>query len=133
MHQQAMVNDGNTPIALVSPLMTKPKFSVHTGLREGQIKGQVERKHISTIFIGKHQMINVASLTWLAHPLLVSPVLTKDRFSDASGLELGQVESQIKEGNLPIHKIGRLILIDMTELARVCFEQALEEQKALEA
>ena len=129
MHHQPENSSGITPIALVSPLMTKTKFSIHTGLRAGQIKGQVERKHISTVFIGKHQMINVGSLTWLAHPLLVSPVLTKDRFADACGLEIGQVESQIKEGNLPTHYVGRLILIDVAKLARLCFEKALEEQK----
>jgi hypothetical protein len=48
------------------------------------------------------------------------PVVTKERFAEMSGLEVGVVRGMINRGHLPTVKIGRHRLVNLTELARRC-------------
>ncbi|MCO1336413.1 hypothetical protein MO867_18935 [Microbulbifer sp. OS29] len=112
-----------SPVLLASPVMTREKFSESSGLREGQIRGQMLRGHLPVFNIGRLAMVNVALLTWSEIHLVPCPIMTKDAFAKASGLREQQVESQLDKGNLPRRDVGRLALVDVAELVRQCMAQ----------
>ncbi|WP_299940169.1 hypothetical protein [uncultured Microbulbifer sp.] len=111
------------PVLLASPVMTREKFSATSGLREGQIRGQIERGHLPVFHIGRLAMVNVAQLTWDEIHFVPCPIMTKDAFAKATGLREQQVESQLDKGNLPRRNIGRLALVDVSKLVRLCMAQ----------
>lgn len=61
-----------------------------------------------------------------AHPqdiipvMVVSPVVTKDRFAELSGLAEGVIQGMIEKGHLPSVKIGRHRLINLVDLTQSC-------------
>lgn len=59
-------------------------------------------------------------------PVLFSPVCTKERFSELTGLEVGVIQGQINNGHLPTVKIGRYRLINLVVLARECIEEGFD-------
>lgn len=59
-------------------------------------------------------------------PVLFSPVVTKERFSELTGLEVGVIEGQVAKGHLPTVKIGRYRMINLVELVRECQEAGFE-------
>lgn len=118
-------------LAIVSPVMTKTRFCLESGLRDGQLRSQIERKNIPIVKVGKHTMVNVAKLTWNgisedSIALLNCPSMTSMKFSLASGLTVGQVETQLSQSNLPRISIGRLVLVDVASLYRSCIEDLNE-------
>lgn len=112
------------PILLPSPVMTRDRFAEVSGLREGQIRGQIERGHLPVFSIGRLTLVNVVLLTWPELELAACPVMTKDAFAKASGLRERQVKVQIERGNLPSKAIGRLSLVDVSELVQRCISEA---------
>ncbi|MFC6633567.1 hypothetical protein [Microbulbifer taiwanensis] len=104
--------------------MTRERFAEVSGLREGQVRGQIERGHLPVFSIGRLSLVNVALLTWRELELAPCPVMTKDAFAKASGLRERQVKVQIERGNLPGKTIGRLSLVDVSELVQRCISQA---------
>lgn len=58
------------------------------------------------------------------------PVMTKDRFSELSGLEPGVIRGMIDRGQLPTIKIGRHRLINVLALSRECDPCCLEAVSA---
>ncbi|MFS1525792.1 hypothetical protein ACL7TT_17050 [Microbulbifer sp. 2304DJ12-6] len=111
------------PVLLASPVMTRDKFSAASGLREAQIRGQLERGNLPMFHVGRLALVNVALLTWRELHLVPSPIMTKDAFARASGLREQQVQAQLDRGNLPHRYIGRLVLVDVAELVRQCQAQ----------
>jgi len=109
---------------LASPVMTRERFSETSGLRDGQIRGQIDRGHLPVFFVGRLALVNVAALTWPDLELHPCPLMTKDAFAKASGLREQQVVSQIDRGNLPVRKIGRLSLVDVSALVKRCIAEA---------
>lgn len=59
-------------------------------------------------------------------PVLFAPVVTKERFAELTGLEVGVVQGQINNGHLPTVKIGRYRMINLVELVRECQEAGFE-------
>ncbi|WP_444894936.1 hypothetical protein [Microbulbifer sp. SSSA005] len=111
------------PVQLASPVMTREKFASMSGLREGQIRGQIERGHLPVFHVGRLALVNVALLTWNEIHLIPCPIMTKDAFAKATGLREQQVESQLDRGNLPRRDVGRLALVDVAELVRQCMAE----------
>ncbi|WP_251978742.1 DNA-binding protein [Salinicola avicenniae] len=54
-------------------------------------------------------------------PALV-PLMTKERFSDLSGLSLDTIEGQLRRGYLPSRKVGRHRMINVALLQRECLD-----------
>lgn len=111
------------PVLLASPIMTREKFAAASGLREGQVRGQIERGHLPVFYVGRLALVNVAMLTWDELHLVPCPIMTKDAFAKASGLRESQVEAQLDKGNLPRKDVGRLALVDVAALVRECLAQ----------
>jgi len=55
-------------------------------------------------------------------PALV-PLMTKERFSDLSGLSLDTIEGHLRRGYLPSRKIGRRLMINVALLQRECLDE----------
>ncbi|WP_299594300.1 hypothetical protein [uncultured Microbulbifer sp.] len=108
------------PVVLPSPVMTREKFAEVSGLREGQVRSQIERGHLPVYYIGRLALVNIAVLAWPELDLVPCPMMTKDAFAKVSGMRERQVESQIDRGNLPVKKLGRLSVVDMSELVKRC-------------
>ena len=110
------------PIALLAPLMTKELFAEHSGLRVNQIRGQAERDNLPIIKLGRLSLVNVARLSTHLDgaAYILCPTMTAQRFAMLSGLTKGQVETQISEANIPSKRVGRLVLVDVSELYRRC-------------
>ncbi|WP_020410987.1 hypothetical protein [Hahella ganghwensis] len=51
-----------TMISIESPVMTRERFAKASGLREEQIRGQMDRDQIPTKKIGRLLLVNVARL-----------------------------------------------------------------------
>jgi hypothetical protein len=56
-------------------------------------------------------------------PSAVGPIVTKERFSEASGLRVDQVRGMIANGYLPTLKIGKHRMINMALLTQGCLEE----------
>lgn len=52
--------------------------------------------------------------------VLMSPVVTQEKFAETSGLRKEQVRGQVSGGNLPTYKVGRLRMINLVALADQC-------------
>ncbi|MEY8198338.1 MAG: hypothetical protein RPS47_03770 [Colwellia sp.] len=59
-------------------------------------------------------------------PSAVGPIVTKERFSEASGLRVDQVRGMIANGYLPTLKIGKHRMINMALLTSECLQDAIE-------
>lgn len=53
----------NNMMVVISPIMSKERFSVLTGLTEDVIRNWIRNGYIPTVKVGKRRMINVAKLT----------------------------------------------------------------------
>ncbi|AZZ94706.1 DNA-binding protein [Hahella sp. KA22] len=49
-------------LTITSPVMTKKAFAECSGLREDQVRGQIERGYIPVKYIGRLVLVNVALL-----------------------------------------------------------------------
>ncbi|HEX6927772.1 MAG TPA: hypothetical protein VF267_00885 [Gammaproteobacteria bacterium] len=49
-------------------------------------------------------------------PAICFPLVTKERFAELSGLEVGVVRGMLDRGHLPSCKVGRHRLVDLREL-----------------
>lgn len=114
-------------ILLSSPLMTYERFGEQTGLRENQVRGQVNLGNLPSYKLGRLVLVNVAKYVNQLSTVIPAPVMIAERFAEASGLRLSQVISQIERGNLPTRYIGRLRLIDLVALTKTCLEHQEEE------
>lgn len=110
-------------VLISSPIMTMDKFAAHTGLRPGQVSSQVNRGNLPSVYIGRLRLVNSAKLLDAESSVLTVPVMTFERFAEASGLREQQVISQAENNNLPTQYIGRLRLVDIAELTKRCLEQ----------
>lgn len=117
-------------LALGTPVMTKEQFANNSGLRAGQIRGQMNRGNVPMFKVGRLSLVNVIALYGEETTLDICPTLTKERFSQLSGLTIKQVESQIDAGNLESKRIGRLVLVDLASLTKRCMKQAEDTQEA---
>lgn len=61
-----------------------------------------------------------------AAPSIVGPLVTKERFSEASGLRVDQVRGMIANGYLPTLKVGKHRMINMALLTQECLEEKIE-------
>lgn len=111
------------PVFLTSPIMTFERFSEQTGLREGQIRAQVSRGNLPSFRVGRLLLVNSAKLLNCETSLTTAPLMTVEKFAEASGLRVQQVISQTEHNNLPTKYVGRLRLVDVTALTRECLEQ----------
>lgn len=114
-------------VRLTVPVMDQSKFAEETGLRPGQIIGQAFRANLPIIKIGKFALINVARLTicdsqCLMASLISTPVMTPEEFGRHVGLDKGRIITQLELGNLPRKNVGRLLLVDVAELTRMCLQ-----------
>lgn len=116
-----------TPLGLLVPVVTQEVFSHYSGLRPGQVRGQLDRANLPIHKIGKLSLVNIAKLAWDAShmpidnmALLACPTITADQFALYSGLRPEQVKAQLDCKNLPRHEVGRLVLVDVAELTRQC-------------
>ena len=64
----------------------------------------------------------LADLCLSPSPALVCPVLTKERFAELSGLEVGVVRGMLDRGYLPSVKLGRHRLVNLAILLLRCAE-----------
>lgn len=55
-------------------------------------------------------------------PALV-PLMTKERFSELSGLSLDTIEGHLRRGYLPSRKIGRRLMINVALLQVECLDE----------
>lgn len=55
--------------------------------------------------------------------LIVTPVMTQERFAQLSGLTEGQVRGQIEKGHLPSLKVGRVRLVNVAALSQDALEK----------
>lgn len=55
-------------------------------------------------------------------PAIHFPVVTKERFAELSGLEVGMVRGMMDRGYLPTVKIGRHRLVNLAELRDRCID-----------
>lgn len=92
-----MIITDDIPLGGYSPIMTVSNFASLVGVTEGVVTGWVKRDYIPTIKVGRHRLVNIASLHALALEL---DVLVK------SGLTNSQVE---KFNSLPRNKRRALI------------------------
>lgn len=115
-------------VAITTPVMTKERFAEVSGMREGQIRGQLERGNLPTFNIGRLTLINVARLTWPELSLHIYPLMTPAVFASASGLRERQIESQYDNGNLPSRRVGRLVLVDVAKLTQLCLQSTSDSQ-----
>lgn len=53
---------------------------------------------------------------------LLSPVVTKERFAEISGLEVGVVRGMLDRGYLPSVKMGRHRLVNVAALQAGCLD-----------
>lgn len=51
-----------------------------------------------------------------------TPVMTQERFANETGLRPEQVRGQVARGHLPTIKVGKLRMINLIQLARMCLE-----------
>ena len=51
---------------------------------------------------------------------LVSPVMSKERFAEACGLEVGVIRGMLDRGYLPTVKIGRHRMVNLAALQAGC-------------
>lgn len=128
MSSRARKNPHQLTIQLAVPVMDQKRFAEETGLRQAQIYGQVTRSNIPTIKIGRFALINIAKITLEQHPhlkpvLITTPVMTAEEFGLHAGLEKHQVQHQLEQGNLPRRQVGRLVLVDIVELTRMCLHE----------
>lgn len=112
-----------TPLFLACPVMTFERFSEQTGLRVGQVRAQVTRGNLPGFRVGRLLLVNSAKLLEDHNTLATMPVMTADRFAEASGLRERQVQAQAELNNLPTKYVGRLRLIDVAALTAQCLEQ----------
>jgi hypothetical protein len=49
--------------------------------------------------------------------------VTRERFSELSGLELNIVESMVRNRSIPTIKIGKHVLVNVPQLYEVCMDQ----------
>lgn len=113
---------GSTRVFTPCPVMTFEKFSDLTGLRVGQIRAQVSRGNLPGIKIGRLLLVNTVKLLQDNADVSTIPLMTFERFAEASGLREQQVESQAQNNNLDTRYVGRLRLVDVAELTRKCLE-----------
>jgi len=52
-----------------------------------------------------------------------TPVMSKDRFAELSGIPFGVIEGWIMRGYLPTLLIGKHRVINMVQLQQTCLEQ----------
>lgn len=52
----------------------------------------------------------------------IVPLMTKERFSQLSGMTLDTIEGHIRRGYLPVKKIGRRLLINIALLQAECLD-----------
>lgn len=112
-------------IQLAVPVMDQKRFAEQSGLRQAQIYGQVTRSNLPIIKVGRFALINMAKLTLEQHAhlrpvLITTPVMTAEEFGLHAGLEKHQVQHQLEQGNLPRRAVGRLVLVDIVELTKMC-------------
>lgn len=112
-------------IRLTVPVMDQRRFAEESGLRHAQIVGQVTRDNLPIIKIGRFAMINLAKLTLtqnahLKQIVISTPVMTAEEFGRHIGLDKLQVMHQLEQGNLPRRQVGRLVLVDIAELTKMC-------------
>lgn len=115
-------------VTILVPVMTKELFSVRSGMRPGQIKGQAERGNLETIRIGRLGLVNIAKLLvsekmYEGLSVISTPTMTAEQFALHSGLTQGQVETQLTLHHLPRREVGRLVLVDVAELYRICLSE----------
>lgn len=56
--------DEQKHIHLIStPVMTQERFAQLSGLTEGQVRGQIEKRHLPSIKIGRIRLVNIAALS----------------------------------------------------------------------
>ncbi len=112
-------------ITIVSPIMTKQLFEKESGLRAGQIRGQMARHNIPEYSLGTLKLVNVAKFVWGdSIPTIGCPAQTAEAFAQACGLTTEAVKQHLfgKKSRLPRYKIGRLVLVDVAELTRRCLD-----------
>ncbi|WP_019530619.1 hypothetical protein [Dasania marina] len=56
---------------------------------------------------------------------ILTPVMTKEKFQEVSGLREGQIKTQIAEGNLETVKIGRLRLLNIAKITAACLDETV--------
>lgn len=116
------------PGLLDTPVVTQDKFAEICGLRPDQVRGQVTIGNLPTVRLGKLRLINLAKLAADSidpeTALIVSPLVTQNKFADITGLRLFQVRGQVAIGNLATTRVGRLRLVDIAKIT----EEALNDQ-----
>lgn len=65
-------------------------------------------------------------LALLPAALMVTPVMTKERFAELVGVEVGVVRGMLDRGHLPSIKIGRHRLINLAMLQMRCLTEQPE-------
>lgn len=109
---------------LKTPIYTKDRFSEKSGLRIGQIRGQIQAGNLEFIKFGRLCLVNLLQHAPDAQP--ACSIMTPQKFALETGLKDSQVITQIDEKNLPVRYVGRLRMIDMVEIFAIC-RQALAE------
>lgn len=115
------------PFKFLVPVMTAERYAHETGLRQLQVRGQTDRNNIPTIKIGGLRLINIVQTAWEmwetngAINLSVAQ-MHHSRFCELSGMKENAALHQIAHGNLPSQSVGRLRMVDIAELYRICAE-----------
>lgn len=131
MHEKSTI-----PFKFLVPVMTAERYAQETGLRLMQIKGQTERNNIPTIKIGGSRMINVVQTAWelwQSNGVINLSVaqMHHSRFCELSGMKENAALHQIANGNLPSQSVGRLKMVDIAELYKLCVENITAELDSL--
>lgn len=122
-------NELNHPtISLYSPVMTQERFAEESGLRVGQVEGQLKRKNLPIHRIGRLVLINLAKLMHDGVSLAIIPLMTYERFALVTGLREAQIISQADLGNIPTTYVGRLRVVDIGKLTSMCLEEAFKTE-----
>ncbi|MGH1374425.1 MAG: hypothetical protein ACRBBW_20475 [Cellvibrionaceae bacterium] len=120
MHEKSIL-----PVAIASPVMTREAFAESSGLRIGQVKGQIERNNIPMYKVGRLNLVNIALLAFKGQVETVNcPVVSPSLFSGISGLTEGQIDTQIDLGNIPSLRVGRLKVVDVKKLYQNCLNES---------
>lgn len=56
------VSQFQIPVSVISPVVTKARFALLSGLAEGVVQGMIEKGHLPTVKIGRHRLVNVVGL-----------------------------------------------------------------------
>lgn len=108
--------------------MTRELFSLRSGLRPEQIRGQVSRDNLAVYPLGKYRLINIARLTRgglqdIGFVYVPVPVMTPGNFSECSGIPETTIYEHLG-GALPVKEVGRLRMVDIQKLFALCLAYA---------